>query len=287
MTEFKQSDSLVERARAYLADVQMGHVSFADESAPFMTLTGYLADLLAVIDGTREARACRVAARHALRQLLAAGPLPCCGLPGQLVSCWIDQLRTLLLQMLGVTAAQLAEVDEEELRILRQAVADATSVRAAAALQPCPRCLTHPALLCPRHAAELDWVSAYRALADDLDLDLAQARPTPESAAPNGSLTAIGRDTQSDRSPHHSRPDLPNRGRCSCTCLCTVQHVHSSLGNPAGGLRGQASEPIPRRPDRLGTCQVSRLRAMRCAQNILSGASSTANQRVLSAANCR
>ena len=96
MTEFKQSTRLVERARAYLADVQMGHVSFADESAPFMTLTGYLADLLAVIDGSGQARACRVAARRALRQLPAAGPLPCCGLPGQPVACWIDQLRTLL-----------------------------------------------------------------------------------------------------------------------------------------------------------------------------------------------
>jgi hypothetical protein len=179
MTEFKQSARLVERARAYLADVQMGHVSFADESAPFTTLTSYLADLLAVIDGTGQARVCRAAARHALRQLPAAGPLPCCGLPGQPASCWIDQFRRLLLQMLGVTAVQLAEVDEGERGVLRQAVADAIGVRAAAAAEPCPDCLTHPALLCPRHAAELDWVSAYRTLADDLDLDLAQAGPTP------------------------------------------------------------------------------------------------------------
>ena len=179
MTEFKQTTHLVDRARAYLADVQMGHVSFADESAPFTTLTGYLADLLTVIDGTRDARACRAAARHALRQLPAAGPLPCCGLPGQPAACWIDQLRTLLLQMLGVTAAKLAEADEGELGILRQALADAISVRASAAAQPCPDCLTHLALLCPRHAAELDWVSAYRTLAGDLDLDLAQAGHTP------------------------------------------------------------------------------------------------------------
>ncbi len=179
MTEFKQSASLVERARAYLEDVQMGHVSFADESAPFTTLTGYLADLLAVIDGTGQARACRAEARHALRQLPAAGPLPCCGLPGQPVSCWIDQLRSLLVQMLGVTAVQLAEADEGERGILRHAVADAIAGRAAAAAEPCPGCLTHPALLCPRHAAELDWVSAYRTLAGDLGLDLAHAGPTP------------------------------------------------------------------------------------------------------------
>jgi hypothetical protein len=179
MTEFKQTTHLVEQARAYLADVQAGHVSFADESTPFVTLTGYLEDLLAVIDGTGDARACRAAARHALSQLPAAGPLPCCGLPGQPVSCWIDQLRALLLQMLGATAAQLAEVDVGELGILRQAVADAIGVLAAAAAEPCPGCLTHPALLCPRHAAELDWVSAYRTLAGDLDLDLAQAGPTP------------------------------------------------------------------------------------------------------------
>lgn len=179
MTEFKQTTHLVERARAYLADVQMGHVSFADESAPFTTLTGYLEALLAVIDGTGQARACRAAARHALRQLPTAGPLPCCGLPGQPAACWIDQLQTLLRQMLGVTAAKLAEADEGERGILRQALADAIGVRAAAAAQPCPDCVTHPALLCPRHAAELDWVSAYRTLADDLDLELAQAGHTP------------------------------------------------------------------------------------------------------------
>jgi hypothetical protein len=182
MTEFKQSASLVERARVYLADVQMGHVSFADESAPFMTLTGFLADLLAVIDGTEEVRACRVAARRALSQLPAAGLLPCCGLPGQPVARWIDQLRKLLVQMLGITATRLAEADEGELGILRQAVADAISVRAAAAVQPCPGCLTHPALLCPRHQAELDWVSAYRTLAGDLGLELAQAGPAPAAS---------------------------------------------------------------------------------------------------------
>ena len=182
MTEFKQTTHLVDRARAYLEDVQMGHVSFADESAPFTTLTGYLADLLTVIDGTGQAHTCRAAARHALRQLPAAGPLPCCGLPGQPVACWIDQLRALLLQMLGVTAAQLAQADEGESGILRQALADAIGVRAAAAAQPCPGCLTHPALLCPRHAAELDWVSAYRTLAGDLDLDLAHAGPTPTAS---------------------------------------------------------------------------------------------------------
>jgi len=182
MTEFKQSARLVERARAYLEDVQAGHVSFADESAPFTTLTGYLADLLAVIDGTGQARACRAAARHALRQLPTAGPLPCCGLPGQPAVCWLDQLRTLLLQMLGVTAAKLAEVDEGERGILRQALADAIGVRATAAAQPCPACVTHPALLCPRHAAELDWVSAYRTLAGDLDLELARAGHTPAAS---------------------------------------------------------------------------------------------------------
>jgi hypothetical protein len=179
MTEFKQTTHLVDRARAYLADVQMGHVSSADESASFTTLTGYLADLLTVIDGNGQAHACRVAARRALSQLPAAGPLPCCGLPSQPMACWIDQLRSLLVQMLGVTAAQLAEADEGERGILRQALADAIGVRAAAAAQPCPGCLTHPALLCPRHAAELDWVSAYRTLAGDLDLDLTQAGPTP------------------------------------------------------------------------------------------------------------
>jgi len=68
------------------------------------------------------ARACRTAARHALSQLPAVGQLPCCGLPGQPMSYWIDRLWRLL-QTLGVTAAQLAEADEGQLGILRQALA--------------------------------------------------------------------------------------------------------------------------------------------------------------------
>ena len=54
MAEFNQSAATVERARAYLADVRAGHVSFADESAPFLILTGHLDALLDVIDGTRQ-----------------------------------------------------------------------------------------------------------------------------------------------------------------------------------------------------------------------------------------
>ncbi|MGH3126090.1 MAG: hypothetical protein ACRDND_34370 [Streptosporangiaceae bacterium] len=40
----------IERARAYLADIHAGHVSMADESAPFTTLTGHLEVLLGIID---------------------------------------------------------------------------------------------------------------------------------------------------------------------------------------------------------------------------------------------
>ena len=172
MTEFKQSASLVERARAYLEDVRMGHVSFMDERAPFMTLTSYLGDLLAVIDGTGEARACRAAARRTLAHLPATGQLPCCGRPDQPVACQIDQLRAALRCLLGHIAAQLAAAGEAERDTLRRAFTDAISVRAAA--EPCPDCAVCPALLCPRHSAELDWVSAYRALACDLGLELAR-----------------------------------------------------------------------------------------------------------------
>jgi hypothetical protein len=171
MTEFKQSAGPVERARAYLEDVRMGHVSFTDESAPFMTLTGYLGDLLAVIDGTGEARACRAAARRALAHLPATGQLPC-GRPDQPVACQIDQLRAVLRCLLGQTAAQLAAAGEAERDTLRQAFTDAMSVRAAAAAEPCPECAVSPALLCPGHSAELDWVSAYRVLACDLGIEL-------------------------------------------------------------------------------------------------------------------
>ena len=40
----------IEKARAYLADIRAGHVSFADEGAPFTTLAGFLGDLLGIID---------------------------------------------------------------------------------------------------------------------------------------------------------------------------------------------------------------------------------------------
>jgi hypothetical protein len=46
----------------------------------------------------------------------------------------------------------------------RQALADAIIYRAMAAAEPCPACAVHRALLCVAHAAELDWVSAYRAM---------------------------------------------------------------------------------------------------------------------------
>ena len=55
-------------------------------------------------------------------------------------------------------------VAEEYRDFLRQALADAIIYRAMAAAEPCPGCVVHPALLCAAHAAELDWVSAYRVL---------------------------------------------------------------------------------------------------------------------------
>lgn len=61
---------------------------------------------------------------------------------------------------------------------MRQALEDAIAARAQAAAHPCAACAVCPALLCPLHAAELDWVSLYRALACDLGFALTQARET-------------------------------------------------------------------------------------------------------------
>jgi hypothetical protein len=55
-------------------------------------------------------------------------------------------------------------VPGEDRPVVMQALADAIIHRAAAAAEPCPECVAHPALLCVAHAAELDWVSAYREL---------------------------------------------------------------------------------------------------------------------------
>lgn len=58
----------------------------------------------------------------------------------------------------------LAHVPDEDRPVMMQALADAIIYRAAAAAAPCPDCAAHPALLCPLHAAEMDWVSVYREL---------------------------------------------------------------------------------------------------------------------------
>ena len=176
MAEFNQSATAVERARVYLADVRAGHVSFADEGAPFLTLTGHLAAVLDVIDGTGSTRAVRVAARAVLAELPEAGQLRCDGEADQSPSFWIARLGAALRQLLGSTAARLAALEEAERDALRQALTDAVGVRAAVAAQPCADCVVHPALLCPRHAGELDWVSSYRMLAEDLGLELGPSR---------------------------------------------------------------------------------------------------------------
>jgi hypothetical protein len=173
MAEFNQSATAVERARAYLADVRAGHVSFADEGAPFLTLTGYLGAVLDVVDGTGSTHAVRVAARAVLAGLPDVGRLGCDGEADQSPSFWIARLAAALRQLLGSTAARLAALEDAERDALRQALIDAIGVRATAAAQPCPDCVVHPALLCPRHAGELDWVSSYWMLAEDLGLELA------------------------------------------------------------------------------------------------------------------
>ena len=143
-------------------------MSFADGSAPFLTLTKHLGALLEVIDGTGSARTVRAAARAALAELPDARLL-CCE---REASFWVARLAASLRELLGSTSVELAVLEEAERDAMRQALIDAVGVRAAAAAQPCADCVVHAALLCPRHAAELDWVSSYRMLAEDLGLEL-------------------------------------------------------------------------------------------------------------------
>ena len=144
MAEFNQSAATVERARAYLADVKAGHVSFADESAPFLALTGHLGALLEVIDGTGSTRTVRAAARAVLAELPDAGLLRCDGEVEQSPSFWIARLQDAVRELLGSTAARLAALEDAERDALRQALTDAIGVRAAAAAQSCPDCVVHP-----------------------------------------------------------------------------------------------------------------------------------------------
>ena len=107
MAEFNQNAIEVRRARAYLSDVRTGHVSFADESAPFLTLTRHLAALLDVVDGTDDARAVRRAAGAVLAELPDAGLLRCDGEAEQSPSFWIARLQEAVRELLGSTAARL------------------------------------------------------------------------------------------------------------------------------------------------------------------------------------
>jgi hypothetical protein len=70
------------------------------------------------------------------------------------------------------TADPITHLDDIDQDTLRQAIEDAISLRAGIAAEPCPECATHPALLCPAHAAEMDWVSLYRTLARELRIVL-------------------------------------------------------------------------------------------------------------------
>ena len=132
MAEFNQSAVTVKRARAYLADVRAGHVSFADESAPFLTLTGHLGRRAGghrwdrqhphspggCPDGARRAAGCRAAALRWRGRTVARF--------------WIARLVASLRELLGSTAAELAALEEAERDALRQALTDAVGVRAAA-----------------------------------------------------------------------------------------------------------------------------------------------------------
>jgi hypothetical protein len=75
----------------------------------------------------------------------------------------------------GGAARRMTRLGDGERDTLRQAFEDAIGLRAGIAAEPCPDCATAPALLCPAHAAEMDWVSLYRRLARDLRIAL---RPT-------------------------------------------------------------------------------------------------------------
>ena len=46
---------------------------------------------------------------------------------------------------------------------------------------------------------------------------------------------------------HRRLTHMPNRGRCSCTCLCADQHAHS-LSAISPEVAGQALNPVLRRP---------------------------------------
>jgi len=62
-------------------------------------------------------------------------------------------------------AVPLFALDDGHRDALLHALADALSYRALAAAAACPACLVHPAMLCPDHAEDLDYMWACHDLA--------------------------------------------------------------------------------------------------------------------------
>jgi len=189
----------IERARAYLADIRAGHVSFADEGAPFMTLSGHLAALLDIIDDQYLAFPLPEGEQARVRdELLAEVPasqrLPdpqpgdfawavstaLVRQPGDVAQAVTEWLRAARSGRLAVAAtpeeavktavARLAEPQED---ILCQAFADAIAYRMTRFAGGCADCAdcADCATQCAEHQGHRDTALLYRHLASAFGID--------------------------------------------------------------------------------------------------------------------
>jgi hypothetical protein len=168
---------IVERARAYLADVRAGHVSFADEGiAVSMLLAGFLADVLDVLDS----------GGAGLADTGLGGEEPYCTTCGEWAGLFIGMegwrhyrgdpspggTRTLHSPVPGhepvIGWRRPPVLTTAQLGTMLGALDDAAAARMDRAAAWCDDCRAAPDECCEGHAGDLDVADAYRQVAREL-----------------------------------------------------------------------------------------------------------------------
>jgi hypothetical protein len=164
----------IERARAYLADIRAGHVSFADEGVPFMTLAGFLGDLLDVLDSGAAGMA----------DTGLGGEEPYCTACGEWAGLFIGMEGWHHYRGDPAPGGQRSLYDTDHAAVIGwrrlpvlttaklgtvlAAMDDAAMSRTERAGFYCMDCSLSPAEVCQAHADDLDVADAYRQVAREL-----------------------------------------------------------------------------------------------------------------------
>ncbi|MFI5065954.1 MAG: hypothetical protein ACHP9Z_18530 [Streptosporangiales bacterium] len=172
----------IERARHYLADIRAGHVSFADEGAPFMTLSGHLAVLLGIIDDQWIAYPLPEGEQARVRDGLLAEVPASQRLPDPEPGDFAWAVATALVRQPGDVAQAVTEwlraarrespaLDDAQRATLGEALSDAITLRTVRLAARCAKCSGHEQR-CAEHTGDLDSAALYRALAQHFGIEV-------------------------------------------------------------------------------------------------------------------